>query len=371
MRNVFSAATAAAILGVSLSVPLHAQETITIGVQVPTTGPEATYGTDMLNAAQLAAADINANGGLLGRQIELVVGDSACDPQPAVNAASKLASQEVAGVVGGYCSGATLPTLKIYGDAGIPFVITASNSTQLIPANPGNAFMINSTGADQVTKAVDFFEAQGVERLAIVNQGDAYSQDLASLTRERWESDGREVAAYETVSKGEQDFSALVTKIRSSSADAVFWTAYFADGGLLIRQLRQNGYRDLIAVGDGSNSPKLFEIAGRAAEGVYGFSNPTADFLPAARAFTEAYRNEYGNDPGPYGPLTYDGLRLLAWAMEKAGTTDSDAVISALASADGQEWLAGPISFTEDNTLARSNFIILKGEGGNWVLHSQ
>src|SRR5699024_1552115 len=102
----------------------------------------------------------------------------ACDPQQSVNAASKLASRGVDGVVGGYCSGATLPTLSVYGEANVPFVIAASNSTKLIPANPGNAFMINSTGADQAKKAVSFLESKGIETLAIINQGDAYSQNL-------------------------------------------------------------------------------------------------------------------------------------------------------------------------------------------------
>ena len=359
-------------LGVAASaVPGLAQDTMQIGVQVPTTGSEATYGTDMQNAVELAVQEINDNGGLLGQQVEIVVGDSACDPQAAVNAASKLASQDVVGVVGGYCSGATLPTLKIYGDANIPFVIAAANSTQLIPANPGNAFMINSTGADQAAKAVEFLESQGVETLAIVDQGDAYSQDLAKLTTESWQDAGHEVVARETVNKGEQDYSALVTKIKSESPDAVFWTAYYADGGLLLRQLRQGGYQGVIAVGDGSNSPQLFDIAGRAADGVFAFSNPTAEFLPQAQAFSETYREEFGNAPGPYAPLSYDGMQLLAWAIEKAGTTDHQAVIDALASADGQEWLSGPISFTDENTLARSNFIVLEGQGGEWTRAEQ
>jgi len=361
----------AAVLAVALGTTVQAQQSVLIGVQSPTTGSEATYGTDMYNAAKLAAEEINKNGGVLGRQIELVQGDSACDPQQAVNAASKLASQNVVGVVGGYCSGATLPTLKTYGDAKSPFIITAANSTKLIPANPGNAFMINSTGADQATKAVDFFTEQGIESLAIVNQGDAYSQDLANLARDLWTAAGKTVAAFETVNKGEQDYSALVTKIKSSGADGVFWTAYYADGGLLIRQLRQAGYRGTIAVGDGSNSPKLFEIAGRAAEGVYAFSNPTADFLPEAKAFITAYKDTYGNPPGPYAPLTYDGMKLLAWAIEEAGSTDPDKIIEALSAVDGKAWLTGPISFTEQNTLARSNFIVLKGEGGTWTLHSK
>ncbi|MCS4503084.1 Leucine-, isoleucine-, valine-, threonine-, and alanine-binding protein [wastewater metagenome] len=363
---------AAATIALAASGAGHAQEPITVGVQVPTTGSEATYGVDMKNAIQIAVDEINADGGLLGRQVEILVGDSACDPQQSVNAASKLASADVAGVVGGYCSGATLPTLKTYGDANIPFVITAANSTKLIPANPGNAFMINSTGYDQVRKAVDFFKSQGAKTLAIVDQGDAYSQDLANLTAKEWKKAGLEVTVQETVSKGEQSFSSLVTKIRSEGADAVFWTAYYADGGLLIRQLRQGGYQGIIAVGDGSNSPKLFEIAGRAADGVYCFSNPIAEFLPEAKQFIESYGNKYkGRSPGPYSTLSYDGMKLLGWAIEKAGSTDPDAVIDALASADGEAWLTGPISFTDKNTLARSNFIILKGEQGGWTLHSK
>lgn len=367
MNKTIKSLASGVMLSLCAGGPALAEDPIRIGVQVPTTGSEATYGTDMFQAVEIAADELNADGGVLGRQIELISGDSACDPQQSTNAASKLASREVDGVVGGYCSGATMPTLQIYGDANIPFVITASNSTKLIPANPGNAFMINSTGADQAKKAVSLFEEKGVESLAIVNQGDAYSQDLAQLTRDSWEEAGGDIAAYDTVNKGEQDFSAVVTKIKSSGADAVFWTAYYADGGLLIRQLRQGGYRGLITVGDGSNSSKLFEIAGQAAEGVLAFSNPTAKFLPAAQSFIETYQERYDNSPGPYAPLSYDGMKLLAWAFEKAGTTEPGPVIEALSSADGQEWLAGPIKFADNNTLARSNFIVLEGKGGDWI----
>lgn len=370
MKTAITAIATTVALGVGLGGAAQAQDdTILIGVQVPTTGSEATYGQDMFNAAELAAEEINAEGGLLGREIELINGDSACDPQQSVNAAGNLVSRGVVGIVGGYCSGATLPTLKTYGDEGLPFVITASNSTQLIPANPGNAFMINSTGADQSKKAAEFFASEGVERLAVIDQGDSYSQDLADLTVERWEAMGHEVAARETVNKGEQDFSAVVSNVRSSGAEAVFWTAYYADGGLMIRQLRQGGFRGTIAVGDGSNSPELFDIAGGAAEGVFAFSNPTADFLPAAADFIDDYQAEYGQSPGPYAPLNYDGLKLLAWAMDKAGTTDSAAVVEALDSTDGESWLTGPLRFTDENTLARSNFIILEGENGEWTFY--
>jgi len=361
------AATAGALLALAFASSAAAQDNILIGVQVPTTGPEATYGQDMANAVVIAQEELNKSGGVLGKRLAMVIGDSACDPQQSVNAASKLVSQKVIGVVGGYCSGATLPTLKIYGDADVPFVITASNSTKLIPANPGNAFMINSTGDEQATKAVEFLGGKGIKTIAIVNEGDAYSQDLASLTRDAWTKAGNKVVSYETVNKGEQDYSAIVTAIKATNPDAVFWTAYYADGGLLIRQLRQAGYQGVIAVGDGSNSSKLFDIAGRAAEGVFAFSNPTAEFLPAAKSFIQTYKAKFDSAPGPYAPLTYDGMRLLAWAIEKAGSTNPEKIIAALKTAHNQEWLAGPISFTDKNTLARSNFIVLEGKNGAWA----
>lgn len=367
MKHFTRVLAAGALLAMAGGASAQAQGTLKVGVEVPTTGSEATYGQDMYNAAAIARDEINAHGGVLGKKIQLIVGDDACDPQQAVNAASKLVSQKVVAVVGGYCSGATVPVLKIYGDAHIPFVITAANSTALIPANPGNAFLINSTGDQQAITAVKFFKHKKIKTIAIVNEGDAYSQNLADLMRTAWQKAGGKVVDFETVNKGEQDYSSVVTAIGAKHPDAVFWTAYYADGGLLIRQLRQSGYQGMIAVGDGSNSTKLFDIAGPAGEGVFAFSNPIAQFLPAAKSFIATYKKDYKAEPGPYAPLTYDGMQLLAWAMKKAGTTNPAAVEKALASADGKQWLTGPIAFTKKNTLARSNFVVLEGKNGAWI----
>jgi len=340
-----------------------------IGIMVPTTGSEATAGKDMENAIKLAAMEINKAGGVLGMNIVTMTGDDACDPQQATSAASKLVSADVTAVVGGYCSGATLPTLKIYGDAGVPFVVTAANSTKLIGANPGNAFQINSTGFDQVATAVDLFNSKGINKIAIIHQGDGYSEDLAKLTREKWSAMGKEVVAYEVVNKGEQDQSALVTRIKSKAPDAVFWTAYYADGAMVIKQLRQAGFRKLIAVGDGSNSPKLLEIAGKASEGVYCFSNPTVEYLPEAKAFHANYKKTYNQEPDAYAALSYDGMMLLADAIKRAGSTDKAAIKKALAETRNFTGIAGAILFTKKNTLARSNFVTLVAKDGKWTLN--
>lgn len=369
--SIKAIAVSAAVVAMGLTglAPAQAAD-IKIGVQVPTSGSEAPYGIDMLNAIRMAADQINAKGGLMGDKISIIPGDAACDPQTAANAATKLVSQGVTGVVGGYCSGATLPTLKIYGDAHVPFVITASNATTLISANPGNAFMVNSTGNDQVATAVDLFKAKGVKTIAIINEGDAYSADLARLTRAAWEKMGDKVVDYEVVSKGEQDFSAVVTKIRSAKPDAVFWTAYYADGALLLKQLRQGGYTGMIALGDGNNSEKLFQLAGAAANGVYCFSNPTANFIPSAKAFIDEYQKKFHQAPGPYSALSYDGMNLLAHAIDEAKSTDKEKIIAALKTTKGFKGLSGPITFTDKNTLARSNFVVLEGKGGKWTLYT-
>ncbi len=339
-----------------------------IGVMVPVTGSEATYGKDMENAIKIAMDEINAAGGILGKEVKYVVGDDGCDPQMGSAAASKLVSSEVTAVLGGYCSGATIPTLKIYGDAKVPFVIIAANSTQLIDENAGWSFMINSPGYHQANAAADCFEGFGSTKLALVHQGDGFSEDLATLTREEWEKRGKEVVAYDVVNKGEQDFSSLVTKIKASGAEGVYWTAYHADGALLIRQLRQGGFTGDIVVADGSSSVQLLEIAGAAGEGVYCTSPPVVDFLPAAAQFISKYNAEFGQEPGPYSGLAYDGTHLLADAIERAGSTDPEAIRDALAATKNFETLSGTVTFTPEYILEESNFIIIKGEGGKWVL---
>lgn len=364
MKLTVTSALAGLTLALALSTATFAAD-IKIGVLVPTTGGQASYGQDMANAVQLAMDELNKAGG--GNTYSMVVGDDGCDPQQAVNAATKLASSGIAGVVGGYCSGATIPTLKIFGDAKLPFIITAANSTKLIPANPGNAFMINSTGNDQVAKAIDVWKAKGVKSLAIVNEGDAYSQDLATLAQKSFTEGGGTVADFETVNHGEQDFSSVVTKIKAANPDAVFWTAYDDDGGPFIKQLREGGYQGAIYVGDGSTSTNLLKLAGDASEGVFAFSSPTAEFLPDAKAFADAYQAKFNVAPSSYGPLTYDGMKLLADAISKAGGTDSAKVIDALSKED-YKGLAGEISFRPDHTLARSNFIVIEAKGGAWAL---
>ena len=365
LKSLLKLASAAVLISVSIS-GAHA-EAVKIGIIVPTTGQLASEGQDLENAIKLAVSKINAKGGLLGSQVSTTTVDDACDPQQATVAASKLVSDSVTAVVGGYCSGAVLPTLKIFGDATVPYVIVGANSTKLVVGNPGNAFLRNSTGDAQALTAIELFKKKSIKTLAIVDEGDAYSADLAKLIAAEFGKSGGKVVAKETVASGEQDYSSLVSRIKAAKADAVLWTAYHGGGALLTKQLRQAGYAGNIVLGDGNNSPEYLQIAGSSAEGAYLLSPPVLELLPDAKAFIADYKKAANRDPGAYAALAFDATNVVADAVARAKSAKGADIIKALKATD-LKGLAGPIKFTDKNTLDGSNFATLQAKGGKWIL---
>ena len=167
--------------------------------------------------------------------------------------------------------------------------------------------------------------------------------------------------------KGAADVSAIVTAVRNSGADFVYWCGYYADGSNVIKQLRQGGYSDYICVGDGSSSPELITACGPAGEGVYVTSPPFVEFAEGGDAFMAAYQAKFNQPAGTYSNLCYDTIMVLKSAIEKAGTTDTAKVREQIQNID-HNGLSGQIKFAENRELAVSNFIILKIENGNFIL---
>ena len=345
-------------------------EPIVLGMLIPQSGSEAAIGPYMSNAAQLAIDEINAKGGVLGRKLELKTADDACDAQSAAAGANKLVTEGVDVSVGGYCSGATLPTLPIFGKAGIPMIIPAANSQELVDQKLKHVFLINGTGSQQAAAAEKWITKQGSKSVALMHDNTSYSKDIALRTQSLLETPGgAEAAITEAVTPKESDYSANITNVLAKKPDFVYWTGYFQEGGLIARQLRQAGYKGSIMVGDGSVSPKLIEIAGaEAAEGVYATMTQTPDTLQGAEGWIEAYKKKYGAEPGPYSNQAYDAVRLAAEAIGKAGATDGTKVIAALEAIDGFSMFSGPLKFTPEHTLANGGFQILVAKGDGFVL---
>jgi branched-chain amino acid transport system substrate-binding protein len=342
---------------------------IKLGMLAPFSGSESAFGPYMANGANLAIDEINADGGVLGRQLELVTEDSACDATTAVAGANKLTTQGIVASVGGYCSSSTVPTVDILTGAGLPMIIPAANSNQLVELGNPKVFLINGTGTQQAAAALAFAGHEGLAKVALLHDNSSYSKDLADSFNAQ-SADG-EVSSVltEGVNKDEKDFAATVNNVIGADPDLVWWTGYYEAGGLLAKQLREAGYEGQILVADGSVDAKLAEIAGpEAADGILGTFTQTPDMLEGQEDWIASYTDKYGDKPGPYSTQAYDAVRVIAQAITDAGTTDGDAVVTALEAIDGLELFSGPLKFTPEHTLSAGGFVIVEvGPEGDFV----
>ncbi|RWR24764.1 branched-chain amino acid ABC transporter substrate-binding protein [Agrococcus lahaulensis] len=344
---------------------------ITLGMLAPFSGSESAFGEYMQNGAQLAIDEINEAGGVLGQQLELVVEDDACDATASVAAANKLVTQGIVASVGGYCSGATLPTLPIFDEAGIPMVIPAANSNDLPDAGLPGVFLINGTGTQQAQAAVQYAQQEGATTVAVIDDATSYSADLAGAFVEQANEAGVEVAFEATVTPGENDYASVATQLAQTAPDFVYWTGYYQEGALINRQAADAGYEGVFMVADGSIDASFAEITGEGyTENVVGTFTQTPDMLTGAEDWIADYEELAGERPGPYSTQAYDAVRIVAQAMEDAGSTEFEAVVEALEGLDGFETFAGPLTFTENHTRESGGFVIVSidEETGEFVL---
>lgn len=342
---------------------------IVLGMVTPTSGSSSAIGPYMTNGAQLAIMEINAKGGVLGRKLKLDVQDEACDPKTAVAAANKLVSDKVVASVGGYCSGATLPTLPVFARADVPMVIPAANSDDLVKAGQKNVFLINGTGTQQAEAATKWMTKVGATAVAIMDDNTSYSKNISVQTAKDLSSTKMKLVKSESVTAGESDYSANVTSVLGAKPDFIYWTGYYQEGGLIIRQLRQAGYQGKIMVADGSVDQQLIKIAGPSqADGVFATMTQTPDTIPGAQGWVSSYKAAFHADPGPYSTQSYDAVRVVVKAIADAKSTDGKKIISALENIDGFQLFSGPLKFTPQHTLSSGGFLILSVQNGKLAL---
>ena len=343
---------------------------IVVGVLLPISGSEAFYGIDMNNAYTMAVERVNAQGGVLGRQFELLsVADDGCDPLMAAQAATMITSRDPHFVVGGYCSGATIPALQEFHDNNLVMLISAANSTRITDEGLPQTFMINSPGTHQIDKLVSLLSHLDVTKVSVIHQGDDYTQNLSDISNEKLPPAGFEIVSTEVMERGAPDVSAIVTSIRNAGAEVVFWGGYFADGGNVIRQLRQGGFEGYIVCGDGSSSTELIPAAGEAGDGVFVLSPPAVEFADGGEEFEAAYIGQFNQPPGAYATLAYDTIMVLAEAISRAGSIDPDAVRESVQNIS-YNGLSGLIQFAPNRELLHSNFIVLQIQGDRYGLYT-
>lgn len=343
--------------------------TIRLGTLVPLTGRSSPSGESMVNGARLAVSEANAAGGVLGRQIELVVEDDACDPGTAVTAARTLVGKDIVASVGGYCSSATVPTLKIFRSAGVPMVVAQSNSTDLLAPKYDSVFLICGTVTAEADFAVGWMKRLGGHRLAVVHDGTSFPITLAESTAAAAKRAGDPVVTGEyELSQGAPDYSRITRKVLAGNADIVYYTGYYAEASQLIKDLRHDGFAGKIVVGDGAtDGPLLANLTPAQSRDVYGTALIFPEFLPELADWSRRYRTAFGSAPGPSTVEAYDAVKVALDAIKRAGSVDHEAVRQAIATTD-LDAMSGPLSFNPDGTRAVPRFLLLRAENGKFGL---
>lgn len=325
----------------------EARPTIKIGVLVPLSGDNARFGTEMLNGAQLAAADLNAAGGVLGRDIEIVSGDDACDPDTAGASAEQLAATGIVGVAGGYCSGAAVPASAALSAKGLPYISAYATNPALTDRGLQTVFRIPGRDDQQAAFAARFLAGPGQARkLAILHNDTLYASYLAERTRSANDELklGMQVVFFDRIAPGQADYRSTLTAIKASGADTLYYAGYQAEVSVILRQAKDLALPARIAGTDATADPAMIEAAGAAAEGYVATAALVPELLPRAGAFIQTYTERFGAAPGPSGVYEYDAVRTLANAIFWAGSTDPKDIIGALRTTR-HEGLIGEIAF--------------------------
>lgn len=306
---------------------------IKIGVAGPHSGDLASYGIPTVKAAELVVKDINAKGGVMGKMVELIVEDDVCKPEVATNTATKLVSQNVPLVIGHICSGATKAALGIYKESKILAISPSATNPALTQSGDyPNFFRTIASDDAQAKLEVDF--ALGVlklNKIAVLHDKGDYGKGLAEFAKSFLEKDKRaKLVLYEGITPGAVDYSAVVQKIKRSNAEAVIFGGYHPEASKIVSQMRKKKMKTIFISDDGVKDDTFIKVAGKYAEGVYATGPMDVSKNPLAIMANDAHRKAHGKDPGAFYLNAYAAAQALLNAIEKAGSTDYDAVSKAL-----------------------------------------
>jgi branched-chain amino acid transport system substrate-binding protein len=325
-----------------------AQDTIKIGVQAPITGKFAYEGQGMLKAAQLLVEQQNAKGGITGKQIELLTCDDEGAPMKSAICAKELVSKGAVAVVGAYTSSCAASAQETYQQGKVLF-ISATSSDDL--TEKGFWTYIRSAIANWrfgVFAADYFVDFKKYKRIALISDFSSYSEGMAKVTEKYIKEKGGNVIVYEKIKSGDQNFTPVLTRIKSLNPDAIYFTGYYSDGGIIRAQQVQLGIKADFIGGESNDNEEFYKLAGSSLEGTYVINVPTPEMLPwsEAKAFGKDYEAKYKEKvPSIITSYTADGFALAFSAMNKVKSTDAKTVTDYLHSLRDFPGTTGPISF--------------------------
>ena len=342
-----------------LAVPVNfAIAQIRLGLGGPITGPNATSGEEMKNGAEQAVEDLNAAGGVLGQKIQTTVGDDVSDPKQGVSVANKFAGEGVKWVVGHFNSGVSIPSSEVYQEAGIIQITPASTNPRFTDRGLWNTFRTCGRDDQQGAVAGSYLATNFKgKKVAIVHDKTPYGKGLADETQKAMESKGLKAAMYEGINPGEKDYSALVSKLKQTGADVVYFGGLHTEAGLIIRQMRDQGLQSPLMSGDGIVSAEFTSIAGPGADGTLMTFSPDPRKNPNAKDAVAKFKAK-NFEPEAYTLYAYAAVQILADAAKQVGGVEPKKMADNMKQGKAFKTVIGDISFDKKGDITRPDYVM-------------
>jgi branched-chain amino acid transport system substrate-binding protein len=360
---------AAAFVATVLAAPAFAADTIKLGVAGPHTGDLAPYGVPTKEAAEMVVAEINAKGGINGKQVELMVADDQCKPEIATNVATKLVSEGVNIVIGHVCSGATKAAMGIYKGAKIIAISPSATNPPLTKSGEySNFYRTIASDDDQAFMAAAFATDQlKAKKIAILHDKGDYGKGFADFCKEAIEKGGKaKVVMYEGIQPGAMDYSAVIQKMRNEGADLLIFGGYHPEASKLLSLMSKKKIKVPFIGPDGLKGDGFLKIAGKDAEGVYATGPKDVSKLPLNTKAHADYKAKYGKEPGTFFDQAVAATVVALNAVKVAGGTDYDALGKALKSSMVDTTI-GKIKFDAKGDAEGVGFSVYQVKNGAFV----
>ncbi len=361
MKNILYVIVIAMLFGCT-----HQDDNVVkIGAAGPLTGDQSKMGMDLKNATELAVAEWNAKGGVLGKKIVLVAGDDQADPKQAVSIANLFINEKVVALVGHWNSSCSIPASKFYDDANIVMISPATTNPQLTQQGFKRVFRVCGTDDQQGRAAADFvLKKLHPSRVAIIHDKTAYGQGLADYFRKSL-GDNVELVYYGGIIQRDPDYKAVLTTIKENKPDVYFFGGIYPEAGRLVRQAKEIGLNIPMVTGDGVFDPTFISIAGPASEGTYITFGKEPSGLATAQSFIKNYKAKYG-DPGPYSIYAYDAANIILTAIAQTGVTEGTKIAQYI-SKTTFHGAFGDISFDKNGDVTKAPYVMWVVQKGKFV----
>jgi branched-chain amino acid transport system substrate-binding protein len=357
-------------------------ETIRIGNSVALTGPIPDPGLDIRQAAEIAVDNLNAAGGVEGFLFELVVEDGACSGDQGTVVANKFAADDtIVAVSGGTCSGETFGLIPILSEARIPFVSPSATNPNVTSADCDVCNRVALSDALQgLVDATYVRETLELDTAAVMHDNSDYGKGLAEVFQSAFEEQGGTITNFEGVQVGDTDFRAALAKIGANEPQLIFFGGYSTEAGLIAQQMKETPGLDdtLFLSDDGAYTQQYLSTAGSAAEGTYASFVAGATNTDMLDDFNQKYLDKFGVNPSDLGPFhgqSHDSILLIAGAIARVATVDSNGnlvidreeLIRSVRATENLEGLTGTLSCNEIGECGAGGIQIFQVQNGQWV----